>query len=430
MRPMSTLATRLAAIGAVLLTLAIVAVLTLRALGVPLAVGPLASPTPPVSTPAPEPASPAPSADPLALFAEIEEQVRDLRNLAAADIGPPDILSRAELADELEAVFDATWTPAELEADNLTLRALGLLGEDEDLRELTAELFAGQVLGFYDFEEKRMAVVSDAGLTPEARMTYAHEYTHALQDAAFDTGAARDAREGGDDAAFARLALEEGDASIAMVLWAIEHLSPEEQLGISQTPVPDTSGIPGWMVSQLEFPYLAGAEFVAELYFNGGWDAVDEAYRDPPDSTEQVLHPAKYLEAEAPIEVAPPEIAAGLAAELGSEWEAIEATTIGEAMVAIWLEEMGVSERQSTVAAAGWGGDGLTVASAPDGAWSLAWRIAWDAPGQLTEFSEAYADITAERPFATDFIVLSATETLIVHASSATLLTPTVAVVR
>ena len=30
-----------------------------------------------------------------------------------------------------------------------------------------------------------MVVVTDAGLTAEARVTYAHEYTHALQDAAF-----------------------------------------------------------------------------------------------------------------------------------------------------------------------------------------------------------------------------------------------------
>ena len=70
---------------------------------------------------------------------------------------------------------------------------MGLLTEDQDIRELTEQLYAGQVLGFYDFEDQRMVVVTDAGLTAEAQITYAHEFTHAMQDAAFDTGAAHDA---------------------------------------------------------------------------------------------------------------------------------------------------------------------------------------------------------------------------------------------
>ncbi|HYM52185.1 MAG TPA: hypothetical protein VEW45_01715 [Candidatus Dormibacteraeota bacterium] len=423
---MSTLAQRLAAIGVLLLAMAIVAVLSLRALGVPVAVGPLASATPPIDTPTPVPGSPGPSLDPLDAFAEIEAQVLDLRRLPAADIGPPEILTRAELADELRRIFDETWTPEELERDNLTLRALGLLAADQDLRALTEELYAGQALGFYEFERERMVVVSDAGLTPEARVTYAHEYTHALQDAAFDTGAARDAQVSDEDAALARVALEEGDASLAMVLWALEHLTPEEQLGISQTPLPDMTGIPDWMVAQLEFPYLAGAEFVTQLWASGGWDAVDAAYADLPDSTEQVIHSDKYLNAEAPVEVTIPALATGLASELGGAWEGVEETTIGEAMVAIWLEELGVSNRSATEAAAGWGGDSLVVASDAEAGWALAWRIAWDNPTHATEFERAHARITDDLAFETRFVRLSETETLIVHASSAEIVDPAV----
>jgi hypothetical protein len=423
---MSTLPQRLAAIGVLLLTMAIVAVLALRALGVPVAVGPLASATPQVATPTPS-ASPGASLDPLAAFAEIEAQVGQLRGLPAADIGPPEILSRAQLADELRAIFDATWTPEQLERDNLTLRAMGLLGADQDLRALTEDLYAGQVLGFYQFERQRMVVVSDAGLTPEARVTYAHEYTHALQDAAFDTGAAHEAQVGDDDVALARLALEEGDASLSMVLWAIDHLSPDEQLGISETPLPDMTGIPGWMVAQLEFPYVAGTEFVAQLWASGGWDAVDAAYADPPDSSEQVLHEQKYLDAEAPVEVTIPDLAPGLGSQLGGEWTEVEETTIGEAMVAIWLEELGATHASATDAAAGWGGDDLIVARGPDGSWGLAWRIAWDTADQATEFERAHARISDALPFDSDFVRLSETETLIVHASAADIVAPTVA---
>jgi hypothetical protein len=428
MRPMSTLPQRLAAIGVLLLSVAIVAVLAVRALGIPLAIGPLASPAAVIGTPTPGAGSPALSLDLLEAFAEIEAQVRDLRDLPAADIGPPEILTRAEVAEELRVIFDETWTPEELERDNLTLRAMGLLDEGQDLRELTERLYAGQVLGFYEFETKRMVVVSDAGLTPEARVTYAHEYTHALQDAAFDTGAAHEAQVGDDDAALARLSVEEGDASVAMVLWAIQHLTPEEQLGISQTPLPDMSGIPGWMIAQLEFPYLTGSQFVGQLWASGGWDAVNAAYADPPDSTEQVIHPEKYLDAEEPMTVTGPDLVTGLATRVGGDWDEVEEMTIGEAMVGIWLQELGVDERVATTASAGWGGDTLTLASGPDGAWSLAWRIEWDFPQHATEFEDAYARISADLGFGTGYVRVSESETLVVHASTAELAGETVAV--
>ena len=155
-------------------------------MGFPIGIGQLDSPTPVVATPTPEPSGPAPSQDPLTVFGEIEDQVRSLRGLPAADIGPPEVITRAELAETLPGLIDPP-------LDNVTLRALGLLSADQDIVALTNQLYTAQVLGYYDFDAKRMVLVSDAGLTVEARITYAHEYTHALQDAAFDSGAAFDA---------------------------------------------------------------------------------------------------------------------------------------------------------------------------------------------------------------------------------------------
>ena len=42
------------------------------------------------------------------------------------------------------------------------------------------------------------------------------------------------------------------------------------------------------------FPYLRGLVFCAHLTNDGGWKALDDAYREPPLSTEQILHPEKY----------------------------------------------------------------------------------------------------------------------------------------
>jgi hypothetical protein len=418
MAPMTPLPRRIAGAATALLVVAMVAVLALSALGVPVALGPLASPTAPLASSTAGLPSPSASEDALDVFARIEQQVSDLRELPPAEIGPPDVLSRDELVGELKAVFDEAWSGGQLARDNLTLRAMGLLTEGQDIRQLTETLYAGQVLGFYDFEERRMVVVTDAGLTPEAQVTYAHEFTHAMQDAAFDTGKGHQPQSEDDDDALARLALEEGDATIAMLQWATQHLSPEQLADIAATPQPDTSGVPRWMIKQLEFPYLTGAQLVTQLWASGGWDAVDRAYANPPESTEQVMHPEKFLRSEAPVRVPDP----GLAARLGEGWRNVESSTIGEAMLDIWLEQLGIGGLDAATAAEGWGGDRLSVASGPNGGWVMAWQIAWDAPTEATEFEAIQSAATADLPFATDVEAVSATETLVLHASSGALL--------
>ncbi len=421
MQPMSPASRRLAAIAVLLLSLSIVAVLGLRGMGYEIGIGPFASATPVLPTATPAPSGPAASLDPLTVFGQIETQVQDLRGLPAAHIGAPQILTRAEVARVLPGLLE----PA---LDNITLRALGLLTANQDIVVLTDTLYTAQVLGYYDFQGKRMVIVSDAGLTPAAEITYAHEYTHALQDTAFDSGAAHDRVTGQRDRELALLGLEEGDATTAMVLWAIGHLSSSQLQGITQTPLPDMSGIPAWMVRLLEFPYVSGAQFVGQLYASGGWDAVNAAYRDPPSSTEQVLHPDAYINHHDPIPVAPLDLGSALGFSCKNvscpliQWGPATDTTLGEEWMAIWLEGIGVDPKVASMAAAGWGGDHLTVARAVDGRWALGWRIAWDTPLDATEFEKAYAGVEPKLPFANLMIHVSDRETVVIQASSATVL--------
>lgn len=410
---------RLIAAATALLTavIALVAVLALAGSAFRGIARPEASavPTPGPDAPASSRPSASPSAGPLEVLAAIEEQVRDLRQLPAADIGPPDVVSREELSGILAEELDAAWTDEQLATDNLELRAMGLLSADQDIKDLTQRLYEAEVLGFYDFASKRMVVVTDAGLDALARITYAHEYTHALQDAAFDTGAAHDATAENDDAALARLSLEEGDATFVMYRWAVMpgNLSLGELAGIGETPLPDVSGFPSWMVQQLEVPYLAGLQLVTALQEQGGWQAVDAAYANPPISTEQVLHPEKYLAGEDPLPVAHVDLAAGL----GGGWRQLEATTIGEATTAIWLQYLGASSDAAPAAAAGWGGDRLVLARKGDD-WALAWTLAWDSAADADEFAAAYASTSAPDGIVTRLLRISPTETLVLHASS------------
>ena len=415
--PMTSPWRRLAAFLTVLLSAAIVAVLGLSVADGRIGSSPSATPSA-SGSPSPAPsASASASRDALAVFAEIEDQVVALRELPAADIGPPDVIGRDALAAILADELDATWTDEELAADNLAMRAMGLLTADQDIRELIGMLYEEQVLGFYDFEAKRMVVVTDAGLTPVALITYAHEYTHALQDAAFDTLAGHEATLGDDDAALARLSLEEGDATLVMIRWALSSLPPEDLAGIGATPLPDTSGFPDWMVAQLELPYLAGFQFVLALQQSGGWGAVDDAYDAPPASTEQLLHPDKYLAGEEPLVVEPLD----LAGHMGAGWEEVPSTPIGEAMVGIWLQHLGVADGTATDAAADWGGDRLQVASSGS-EWAMAWTLAWDSATDADEFADAYLETTKPAGMDTRLVRTSGTTTVVLHASTAAVL--------
>lgn len=418
----------------------LVAVLVVVGVGVVLLIGgdggvgqrPGTSDTPrPSGSPAAS-GSPAPSAsaDPdeaetLAILAEIEEQVVAIRGLEAADIGPADLITRAELGDELRLIFDEEYPPEERERDNIALRALGLLEPDQDVAELQLELLGSQVLGFYDDVAERMVVVSDAGLDANARLTYAHEYTHALQDAAFDLDSLETDAVGEDDRALARTALIEGDATVTMLAWAFEHLSQEELLEIGSQELPDVSGIPNWMVATVQFPYTAGlawAQAQVGQPFDPDFDAIDEAYADPPVSTEQIIDLEAWQTSEAPDEVP----AVDLASALGDGWEEVDATPIGQASIEIMLEYFGVGTGEAAAAAEGWGGDRAVVASGPDGAFAVSWLLSWDTAADGDEFLETYRQVIDALPFPA-VVMEVGDDVLVAHASDEALLRQAVA---
>jgi hypothetical protein len=429
---MSALQRIAAAIVLVLVAVAI-AVVALNAAGVPIGLGPdganesaapstIAAPSQ-VASAVPSPsASTGPTspdeAEILAELAEIEEQVIAIRGLEAADIGPAEIITRAELGPELLAMFDEQYPPDEREKDNQALRALGLLGPDEDVADLQLQLLGDQVLGFYDPTEERMVVVSDTGLDAAAKLTYAHEYTHALQHAAFDPPQFDPETELEDDEALALTSLSEGDATVAMFAWAFAHLSQEEliEVGAGQE-LPDTTGIPGWMVSQLFFPYTTGQLWASSLVGQNpiapDFAEIDAAYADPPDSTEQIIDLEKWEAREAPVEIE----VADLVELLGDGWEEVDQTPIGQASIGFMLEHFGLAKGVADGAADGWGGDRVRIATGPDGAFAVAWRLAWDTPEDAAEFLTAYETVIGELPFPALVSSVGADEVLVVHAS-------------
>lgn len=423
---MPRLLRRLAALATIILALAAIMVLALRGMGVEFAFGPLATTQPQVTASPLSSPNPSASGNPGSVFAQIETQLRALRGLPAPSTGPTGIVTRTQLLAELRARFDRDYPPARRAADNLLFRSLGLLTPDQDIGALQLRLLSGQVIGFYDDRTKRMTLVSDTGISPQVKITYAHEYTHALQDGAFGLSKLQLYASGESDRDLARLSLVEGDATTVMLLWAIDHMTPQELLGVSQAPVPNTTGIPAWMVEELQLPYTAGAQFVTRLEASGGWSAVDAAFRDPPASTEQIIHYDKYVGRQAPVKVAAP----ALGRALGSGWHEAPGDTMGEAMVRIWLQGIGVAADEAQSSAEGWGGDRVVAASGPGGASAVALRLAWDSPGDASQFIETYRRIAGRLKLAGQLVPISDRETLVVQASTRAVLDRAVAALR
>src|ERR1700737_1855217 len=111
-------------------------------------------------------------------------QIRGLQPLAEPDLR---VLDHASLRNYLAAQFERDYLPSERESDQKEFVLLGLIKPTDDLVQIQLNLLTDQVVGVYDSEAKSLFVVADrAGFGPGERMTYAHEFNHALQDQNFD----------------------------------------------------------------------------------------------------------------------------------------------------------------------------------------------------------------------------------------------------
>lgn len=334
----------------------------------------------------------------------IELEVAGLRELPASGHVSRAVLTPDQLRERVVSDFLQDYTPEEAELDVIALAAFGLLEPGLDLISLYEELLTEQIAGFYDDETKEMFVIQGETFTGVERMTYAHEYVHALQDMTFEI------REGlqfddelceqDSERCAALQALLEGDASLAEQLWFYDHASEQdlddilEFYGQYASPVFDNA--PTFLQEDFLFPYLSGLSFVESLYEQGGWQAVNQAYSEPPLSTEQILHPERYP-SDRPLTIELPD----LSTVLGSGWEQIDADVLGE-----WYSYLVLAhgsdptarlvDSEARKAAEGWGGDAYQVLyNQASGQSVLVLKSTWDSPRDASEFAsalQAYAE--------------------------------------
>ena len=300
---------------------------------------------------------------------------------------------RADLAEDLD----------EIAQRQALYTVLGIMDKDVSLHDLLLSLYGEQVIGLFDSEEEQLYIVSDTdeiGALDE--VTYAHEFTHGLQQQYFDIHSTGKSLEGNSDQALAYRSVVEGDAMLAERIYTFQHMDDEQRAQIAgdaaaldSTPL---ESAPHVIQREFIFPYREGPEFVATILVAaswpavGSWRSVNQLYEDIPRSTEQILHPEKYVAKEEPIEVILPDVAS----VLGGDWMVLREDTLGEFLWLAYLEDR-ITQEEADAAAAGWGGDAYALFEGPEGTLLLQTVIAWDGEDDAQEFFDAFVQFTSAR---------------------------------
>lgn len=343
------------------------------------------------------------------------------------------VASAAQSPKDFGAMVDASIekeVPKDRRADmQAGLHRLGLLPDGFDMKKEVTGALMSQAAAYYDPKQKKFFnLVSDApAMFIEA--TAAHELVHALQDQYHDldawfaehekpkTAGARD-----DDRVLALRCVVEGEATFVQTVWQVEsmmHTDAEQAIALTRVAMPtaanmeideivkmakanaallppgsemakavdEMSKIQPYVMAPLLGAYMSGANLCQTVQAAGGWAALDKLYDEPPESTEQCLHPEKYArKRDRPTPLAlpeVPEIAAG-------GWRSADLAVHGELYLRVLLLRHGASSAAARKASAGWDGDVYGAWRGADGRTAIVLATTWDTVRDAQEFFDAY----------------------------------------
>ncbi|MGB8293971.1 MAG: hypothetical protein WCG85_00940 [Polyangia bacterium] len=377
---------------------------------------------------APTPAAaPTDAASPVTPFARIETELSALRALPFKHSVPSSTQSRADFRAWVHGELGRELPPAKNQALSHAYADLGFAALGFDLVTTMEEAFTTQVAAYYDPKSKAFRVLGETRGQDVDEIIVAHELTHALDDQHFDLENF-DGGEGNrlglsEDERTAHQFVTEGEATFMMLAWrsasgegaakqlgplgvagvrmavallgaadpiellaatrrgrSAAELSPEERSELDQM-----TKLPPVISMALVEPYFKGAALVSEVWGRGGWDAVNDLYRHPPTSTEQILHTREKF-----LDHRDPPIAITLPAARPALHDAPTATDV--------LGELGMRAYFKTwdfpsgdAAAAGWGGDRFWVWNR-GGRFVVLWATRWDSESDAKKFLAAYLD--------------------------------------
>ncbi|OLE55265.1 MAG: hypothetical protein AUG51_04085 [Acidobacteria bacterium 13_1_20CM_3_53_8] len=272
----------------------------------------------------------------------------------------------------------------------------GALPEGVDLAQLAASFAAVSAGAVYSPLDHQVILVDK--FKGDSLLT--HEFTHALQDQHFDLLKLLLKRPYNFDRTEAVFAVVEGDAmnvqrrdeeGDAFGRKPLDEIARSEGARFNSYREEVGALFPKLLTETFIFRYRDGARFVEAVRRRGGERAVDELFTNPPQSSEQILHPEKYFQSESPRDV---QLDESLFAANG--WKLAASTPLGEIGVRGLLMG-GVMDEEALRAAAGWGGDRAYLFERAGATPLFVWKTVWDRQLDAQEFLRAYISLQNKR---------------------------------
>lgn len=343
----------------------------------------------------------------------VTRQVARIRDLSLEHEVPVAVKSKDELRAVMEREVNEIW-PQEGAGLERAYKVLGLVPKDLDLQPFMVDFLKESVAGYYDPEKKEFFTIDrdekdeekDDGFDIDARLVLPHELVHAIDDQHFDLEGIEEAGDFDDDQSSAFSALVEGsamEAGMEHVLWSVGWpgsvagplLSPfVEQLSdfaaidldevleeLDDEEAEKMRKAPPVVFHSMMFPYIQGWAFTNRIRREFGWRGVDAAYADPPESTEQILFPERYIDRrDRPVAIqlpAPP-----------FDWKEVHQETLGMLATKILLSTRLDSDAADDID--GWDGDRFAVWETPEGD-AIGWLLVFDHRADADDFETTYS---------------------------------------
>src|SRR5881296_1080841 len=308
--------------------------------------------------------------------------------------------SRTQVRDYVIHKFDNDLPPAELAGAQAAYRLFDLIPDTLDLRRTMVDLLTEQIAGYYDPDSNALYIPTDIDPS-QARLVISHELVHALQHQYLNLDSLVELKRQNDRRSAAQAILE-GQATLAQILV----LMPEQKieslpnfwdlrtaLGGQQDQMKVFGSAPLWLRESLIFPYLGGAEFVR--WFDREYVGKQPYGALMPISTEQILHPARYVAGDRPD---------ALAFEApGSDTVRYE-DGLGEFEIRLLLEQHLGDAGAAASLATGWDGDRYRVLgrrkanrAGRAGGNALVWYTLWDNKAAAARFKKGLESAWAKR---------------------------------
>jgi hypothetical protein len=287
------------------------------------------------------------AADAQGQFDTISKAIANIRELKLKKPVDVSFLTPEQVAGKAAKITLRDYPQRLADIESRMLGALGAIPAGTDLRQLTKDLIESQVAGFYvpSLDEMFVPGSADEPLSPTQKVVLAHELTHAVTDQTIGIPLPNHPSPEKLDQTLAALSVIEGDATLAMQRYATVYLSIFDQLSLTNDPAYQASqeameSTPHYLVQQLSAPYIDGLGFTCELFNKGGWDAINDAYENPPTTTAQVLFPERYFDNEGAIKPSAPSAPKG-------NWKEVFVTSFGAANLQWLFEAPGGDESQT-----------------------------------------------------------------------------------